>query len=1285
MRLTNDEISSLIERVKDEPSVLFLGQRYLYSLDGTNPFYETIQNQLSIPKEINCLKDIWVTVGSDKMNDASFSQLQQVVTSMPTQWWLRKILSLRWGMVYTSAVDSCITQCVGSNFLLEPIPMKPRLQFRQEFINKSKLHCTYLYGSIMGENGEFPPVTCAKRDLRQLQRPVRERVRWICDSIIRDYGILVIDGWTPQEDWAGFLLEDLAGMPWESVFLFGTDNNILEDERIQDLLDDGTLRIDNRSLAIALEQNGFFDDLEEFSAQFTMDSAAILSGHTVTLRSVHGKYTTLNIPRSALESLDPRITLIHDTLGTDGPKDKSHLSDDFALFLQQTYPPVWSLHNQHYDFHFPRDIDNTILEAVNKQLEKKSSYRRKTLILEGISNSGKSEALLHLAFVLRDGMRYPVIYIQGIPSQSNFSEKLKAFIKYYLLNSQSVDGKWIDNVVVIWDGNSDFNAVKRYSDLSHMLMECNALVIGTVYRHKNDKRATSKKSALEYYPIDSCLTTAEQRALGKKLEYIAPELYLRYKDICTNRTQSPNLLYTLQQLSKYCYSSEWKNATQSIRNRFQIEVDRVKSDLDSAISDHIKEKAKERLKVAQEKQQHAGSFSSVQSEMYRVGFAAAWQLQLQAYLKKMEGANECGQDKDTQVITTEQKELERLKRVQSDISFLNKVLAVVGQFSISLPLPLLFSLLKKDGRKLLSRENQFLNNLLANDSLIEYIKEDTGYSHVRFRHPADAEEFVRLNLDSNPEIRKHQETDLLCQIIRVCDWYSDESYDVVRLIRCFGPNSDGKYSESPQHGNYHEYINYLPQIANCLLENASNSPEAVLVYAHFTREKYTSDLQWAPEQADIHQLEQASEQLSKAIEDHDRSNRAQYNRLLVEKCANLVTSMPFKSTSKAFQSDTLDRLKNYFTQAVNLWINDENTYFTTNALLDIWLNAVMNYRKIFNSDEIALSDCVFTKLLADSVEYIDQLLNIEEDFSSIHLMDNIDQIYKWAQSSDVEKLRTDLERRHNDTMLYLEAWRCWLTDAPRPTDSTDLESLIRYNLYLLPNGADKKAALQSCLEELKILAASHAQEAIKVLESQWKLTSTSSRCLYMLIRAKWLVYTGSLLLEEKQRPNLTQEKWIELNNLCVQFQSLKQSGIIPSAVLMLQGIYQWVYGNPNQARMIFSQLRHQMGSDWFIERIGLCRPASGQKGVLRLFYVDVMRNQASNYTAKLREEQTTSHNIQLPSVIGRYGIHISDHMLDYLFDSQGAQNMYGLQKPVTVWFNGNGPTLGLPEVAGGKK
>ena len=136
-------------------------------------------------------------------------------------------------------------------------------------------------------------------------------------------------------------------------------------------------------------------------------------------------------------------------------------------------------------------------------------------------------------------------------------------------------------------------------------------------------------------------------------------------------------------------------------------------------------------------------------------------------------------------------------------------------------------------------------------------------------------------------------------------------------------------------------------------------------------------------------------------------------------------------------------------------------------------------------------------------------------------------------------------------------------------------------------------------------------------------------------------------------------------------------------MMLLRAVYLWAFTpNISDALTIFKQLRQQMGNNtWYIERIGLCSPETGQ---LRTFYVDIQRAPSGSYTARISSEAIVGgQGVPLFSLNDRYGIHVSERILGYLFNGQEPTQRFNISKPVVLWFTTAGPTLGFPSTERG--
>ncbi len=257
----------LLEKISRDPSVLLLGQNYLGSKNGQNPFIEELRK--SFPKKnINSRSsytEIWECLDeSGRLPDGALTEMVEAARRISVQPWLRKILELNWNIIYTSSIDDALTTRVGDNFGLTPIRCE-ECTFRRDFISKRQLHCVYLFGGLHEMHERHTTIPRSRRELRSLRAPAEQKIGWIPQDIIPGYGVLVIDGWSPEKDWleSESLFARLYGLHEESVYLFGFKDEMCEYEDIKALIDDKIIVPVTQSLAQLLDTHGYFDGFSE--------------------------------------------------------------------------------------------------------------------------------------------------------------------------------------------------------------------------------------------------------------------------------------------------------------------------------------------------------------------------------------------------------------------------------------------------------------------------------------------------------------------------------------------------------------------------------------------------------------------------------------------------------------------------------------------------------------------------------------------------------------------------------------------------------------------------------------------------------------------------------------------------------------------------------------------------------------------------------------------------------------------------------------------------------------
>ncbi len=1267
--MDNDTIVMLKDQVNTDPSVLFLGQDHLRSKTGKNIFYETVNKEFCdgrSPAETDYTA-LWKEMnGGGPLDEPSFEKMRSVLPRIPEQRWLRKILNMRWGMVITSAFDGVLYRCVGEDFSIQPIDMD-RKYFDRKYMSKRTLNVSFLYGTIDGIDGAYPPKECTRYEFMRRRKKVNDRIGWVYSDILSEYGYFVIDGWDPENDWMDTLLDNAGEMPYGSIYLFGVDEDVIDNEDIRALIENGILQTDKRSFAQALEEIGFFDDMsDDIREAYGADEKTITINHEKTAQTI------LSVPEQAMMRLDSHIAILHDDLWHAPGAYQPPIKELYARFQQQTDMPVWYLYDDRYGFYFKRTLYQQLDKVVEEELHN-TSYKRRYILLEGNSNVGKTTMLAYLAY--RKKNRVPIIYISGEPTQSKWMESLKEFIKDRSEMWQK-KGKKVSSILVIWDGNTDYHAGQRCKQLNDVLRECNAVVVGSAYRMEQragDKPYYRDNAKNHHLRLSGTLLDGEVTSMLESLEKIDMDTQVR-PHIKDNEAYLMSVLRILY----LRYREEWRLIAETLDLHFNKEVEANEEIVEEKAARYMEDLAKR-----------------VDEEIQKQGIAAAWQLQLKKIKSELGEGEDLGEEK--------QEKLERAEHVEGYIKKVNEILAVSGEFSVSIPLTLILRMITTAEERIFSDEQIFLIEVIENDSLLCCRRDDQGYISVSFRHQIEADMYAKSNLGNSPDERKEKEVALLKEMIAACKWYDEhECAAVLMLVRCFGPNSWGRV-KAPRGGDrhYREYEKWWEEIAIALKEEIDDQPECVLVYAMLIRSycrKEIDRIEKDPELSSDDRERQVKDQLSKlnaakkmletTISQYDQNNTNQLCRLLGEICSNIVYRM--KNLKEIVECGGLfNDLKIYFAQAVKNWSeNNTATIFTKNALLDIWLNGVFNYLSVKKGQGPVelMKDPECADAVARSVSYINELLDLTEDnLDDIKLLDKVDKIYKYVKADGLDSLLEGERRSSNDTFLYLKAWKCWEMQKDISFGSAEENEYLKHyarNLYLLPDDLDRLDIGEEAAASLKGYAQKAAAEAVKILEEKMQTIerSRSGRCMAMLIRAKWLLYTGNMPLEISQRPVLTLNQWHEIGRACktyITYAELKAEKL-RDALVFLRTIYVWSFyrddGEFERLQRSQSMLR---ANDWYFERICLCKLGSDQP---KLFKVNLQLRKGSDkkYIATIVAPADGIEDEITKNVKNRQ-VHVPDHMAQELIGSGSGGAKFNISQPVAIWFNAKGPQIGLPE------
>lgn len=190
----------------------------------------------------------------------------------------------------------------------------------------------------------------------------------------------------------------------------------------------------------------------------------------------------------------------------------------------------------------------------------------------------------------------------------------------------------------------------------------------------------------------------------------------------------------------------------------------------------------------------------------------------------------------------------------------------------------------------------------------------------------------------------------------------------------------------------------------------------------------------------------------------------------------------------------------------------------------------------------------------------------------------------------------------------------------------------------------------------------------------------------MLVRAKWLLYTGNMPLEIKQHPSLTMNQWDEIGELCKKYidyteKRKVQPGVAP---VLLRMIYVWCFTKDNDAfRKLQEKQSLLLTNDWYFERVCLCVPA---KNIPMQFQIilQLKRESNSKYDAKITGVIDDRNQVQseiYSCVIGKR-VHVSDSVARQLIGKYQGVERYHIDQPVIIWFNAKGPQVALSGTKG---
>ena len=949
-----------------------------------------------------------------------------------------------------------------------------------------------------------------------------------------------------------------------------------------------------------------------------------------------------------------------------------------ADFLMQNGLPAWRLFNVpagETPYYITRDCDEELLRRVGVALKREASTDRKPVLLYGPSNSGKSMSLANLALTIAKKREYPVIYIRGelLPGAE---KKLEDFIKNWFSADERYGGEHVERVLVVWDGSGLKRSERDYIDLQKKhLFTANAIVVGSIYN--------APSSAAIGIELTQDLSAQEKSGLRNVLRSLGNSYYAdRFDEIQKYSAKNEHLpgnnslLYLLQTLFKYEFDAEYKALHDILSKQFRDEKSYIEQTTESDLSDYVK------------------SFYETQKQAARDGAGSSFQEALRLLLIQSQEEQQKAVTPDEQAAAAEQAEkLNKFKQLSSCIEKVNSILAVASQFDVRLPLKLLLRFLRDENgvSMVYSMETIKLIDILRRDTFISFERVSRDRfgecDFVRFRNAIEAENHICLVCDlplgDHSDVRKKAEVALLKEIIEAADG-EQELRSVIELIRQFGPNGHGKLSEQDMNGNrygrgdYSAYKDYWTEIVETLIKQFPDDLEATLVYAHFVRETIRHQEEGHKTYFEDYRKE-ASTRLEAMLSRMDGEGGQQYARLSVELCASYQQDMLDNGYDAVKYREIISRVRRAFLMGHGESSGEIRRDFSNNSMLDILLNAYDSYCAYLDSRGAADDQ----NELAEMVGYIDEMLDLDGLIyeSRTSMINKIKAVYDRLrdEGEQLSKLEQNLMVRNSDAFLYLQARMLWQSETIHAPDRCDPALSFCYKDRYMLLCADFPTTAYTPTPQLLEQARKDAEAVVALLEAQADLIrkTQSERCVMMLLRAKWFLRTGNVLLAEKQRVALTRAEWSSLIALCDQYlayhETQQRESFIPA--YFFKGIYEWIYGNARAAVDYFNDAKSLVRTDrrlTSINRFVLCKEGTATP---RSFQVTVQRSMEGKFTAQIRTELGDAAS----TAVGRYGMGVSDRVLRYLFDGNVPhESQRQAMKEAIVQFNLIGAQMDVP-------
>ncbi|WAI02226.1 hypothetical protein [Methanogenium organophilum] len=442
--------------------------------------------------------------------------------------WMEFVAKFDWSSIYTSTIDETISRAFQNDWRTVP-RISSTNNNPSDQTNRRKLHCTYLFGSIVDTSeNEIPPFNEEDYESRLEDEayPLLSRIR----QTITPLGTLVIDTYDPDNDWLKpkqlrLIIKKLIK---GQTFLFSATDSIKE-----------IFSKEIREGKIIVFDEPLYHVLKEGEKLGKVSLENIPSEELSQIYIDIGE-NTINVPSNLWKTISQFAEIIDCSLFFETKQiTKLENEIEFQQFIASSSNfPIWSGYIRNYPFE--RDYEKELQSLVLSCLKKKS-IDECPIILHGQTGSGKTIALQHLAFNVSK-LKHPVLFIRnGI--QTDFAT-IRSGIEDFCEWTQKIGA---NKLLVVWDGMFQPNVYqKQFNILSNRGKK--TVFVGSSY-HLEEEKEYKYSSNNECIPIEApvILTECEINNLILHFSTIYPDFS---KILKTNRGKlsSDNFLVYLYRL-----------------------------------------------------------------------------------------------------------------------------------------------------------------------------------------------------------------------------------------------------------------------------------------------------------------------------------------------------------------------------------------------------------------------------------------------------------------------------------------------------------------------------------------------------------------------------------------------------------------------------------------------------------------------------------------------------------------------------------------------------------------